>query len=147
LEHGERVEGARVLDAALEDDVHAEVGPLLEGEHELAIVDDLRRHAAAFELLEEELLLHAHAREEDADGGLTHPSLLRPPARARARPARSRSLRARPRNPGTPRPRPSPRRHRPIRPRRTRGTCSSRASTRPPSADAGTLAEPTPRET
>ena len=80
-----------MLDAPLEDDVDAELGLLLEGEDELAVVDHLGRDVPALELLEEELLLDAHAREEHPDrDGVTHPSLLRPPVRARARPGRSR---------------------------------------------------------
>ena len=50
-----------MLDAALEDHVHPEVGPPLHRKHQLTVVDDLRLDAARLELGQEQLLLHAHA--------------------------------------------------------------------------------------
>ena len=46
VQDGKRVERRSVLDAALEDDVDAELRLPLDREDELAIVDDLRFHAA-----------------------------------------------------------------------------------------------------
>src|SRR4029077_18533510 len=98
VEHGERVQSGAVLDAALEDDVHAELGAMFDGEDELAVIDDLRLDAPRLQLAEEELLLDTHPRKEHSDAGLTHPSPLAPPARGRVRGARSPSLRAPRRN-------------------------------------------------
>src|SRR4029079_3807336 len=98
VEDRERVESGAVLDAALEDHIDAELGALLDGKDQLAVVDDLRFDASRLELAEEELLLHPHAREKDTDSRTIHPSPLAPPERGRARAARSLSPRARRRN-------------------------------------------------
>src|SRR5207245_2633066 len=62
VQHRQRVQRRAVLDAALEDHVHSELGLVLDRQDELAIVDDLGLDAPRFELGEEQLLLGATAR-------------------------------------------------------------------------------------
>jgi hypothetical protein len=73
------VERAAVIDAALDDDVVVLVGMVLDVgdvEDQLLIVEQVERHAALLERLEEQFLFDADAAVEHADPRFTHPSPL-----------------------------------------------------------------------
>src|SRR5204863_7813598 len=103
----ERVARAVVLEASVQHDVDAAVRLPLELEDDRAVVEHLSGNVPRFERLQKQLLLHAHTREEHADGRATHPSLLRPPAPARVRAAAAPPPRAPRRSRGPTRSRPS----------------------------------------